>query len=695
MRKSSIVFSLLGPCLLAAAAHAKSPLQRVALGDSVPSVLARSSVTGAPDPGQIVHFTIGLAPRYPAELQAFCDSVSNPASPIYRQFMTPQQVGENFGASASDVANVTGFLKSEGIKIELSAPNRMAMICQGTVSQLEQAFGTKIENYKGPDESGVMVAFRANATPLTVPSGISKVLTCVSGLSTYGHPHPRSTLTPPLARGLYNTAPSYALGIQGQGRKIGYTNFDNVSLADANTFVTTFSLPIPGGGIGTNVHHVVIGSGHNMTTAGTEGNIDLQMELSAAPLADIYIYDDVSGDLLGVNTKEASDNVADIISESYGWAQNYYSAATWTSVHNEHLTMTADGQTYLVASGDNGTRDMTNDPYPDPDPEITNVGGTIATVNGTTGARISEVAWSGSGGGWSTTSWGTTNFNLLPSWQHGNNVPTNINFRLVPDIALQGGDVWIVIINGAENNGYIGTSFASPFCASGLASLEQRLAALGLPSRLGRINDLVYSENGRSDVWYDITTGGSNGTLPNGATGSPAVGWDFVTGWGAPNFDGWYTAISSRPVSGTVTLQNYNPSPAGVSVTVQLYQAGTSTLVDTKTTTLDSGGNFTATSQAPVGNYDVYVKAPHWLRKKVTNKTFGASGVSGLSFSLINGDINGDNTISLADFGQLKAAYGSVPGNSNWNANADLDGNGSVGLSDFGILKAHYGMGGD
>lgn len=73
----------------------------------------------------------------------------------------------------------------------------------------------------------------------------------------------------------------------------------------------------------------------------------------------------------------------------------------------------------------------------------------------------------------------------------------------------------------------------------------------------------------------------------------------------------------------------------------------------------------------------------------------GMYGVSGLSFSLLNGDINGDNTVSLADFGQLKLAYGSVAGNSNWNPNADLDGNGSVGLSDFGILKLNYGTTGD
>ena len=52
------------------------------------------------------------------------------------------------------------------------------------------------------------------------------------------------------------------------------------------------------------------------------------------------------------------------------------------------------------------------------------------------------------------------------------------------------------------------------------------------------IQDLLYSQNGRSDVWFDVTSG-SNGTLPNGSTSNAGAGWDFVTGWGAINFNGF------------------------------------------------------------------------------------------------------------------------------------------------------------
>jgi hypothetical protein len=51
--------------------------------------------------------------------------------------------------------------------------------------------------------------------------------------------------------------------------------------------------------------------------------------------------------------------------------------------------------------------------------------------------------------------------------------------------------------------------------------------------------------------------------------------------------------------------------------------------------------------------------------------------------------------VKLFDFRQLVAAFGSMPGDSNWNANADLDGDEEVTLFDFGILVRNFGVIGD
>src|SRR5207253_5901579 len=99
-----------------------------------------------------------------------------------------------------------------------------------------------------------------------------------------------------------------------------------------------------------------------------------QMVLGQAPLATIIIYDNGSSDLVGVLSKEATDNKADVISESYGWN---VSGATLSSAHTQHTTMTTQGITYLAASGDSGNIANSSFQYPDYDPEVLNIGGTI------------------------------------------------------------------------------------------------------------------------------------------------------------------------------------------------------------------------------------------------------------------------------------------------------------------------------
>ncbi len=60
---------------------------------------------------------------------------------------------------------------------------------------------------------------------------------------------------------------------------------------------------------------------------------------------------------------------------------------------------------------------------------------------------------------------------------------------------------------------------------------------------------------------------------------------------------------------------------------------------------------------------------------------------------ILGGDINVDGKVSLLDLVALAQAYGSKPGDHNWNSKADIDGNGVVGLTDLVVLAANYGKG--
>jgi len=151
----------------------------------------------------------------------------------------------------------------------------------------------------------------------------------------------------------------------------------------------------------------------------------------------------------------------------------------------------------------------------------------------------------------------------------------------------------------------------------------------------------------------------------------------------------------SEPVSGTIILQNYPASLAGLEVTIQIRLPGSTTPLDTQVVSLDASGNFRYQTTVAPGVYDIVAKSSHWLRKRLSNQVIGASGIAGLTYSLINGDINGDNRINLADFAQFRNAFGSGPSNSNWNALADLNGDGHVNLGDFAIFRNNFGLQGD
>jgi subtilase family serine protease len=551
--------SLFAACLMmhGAAAFGQEVAKGVALADQVPDVVARSKDLGPSDPARVLHLAVSMPYADPAGMAAFVDGVSDPASKTYRQFITPEEVGARFGLSDKQVQGVVDHLTANGFKIVLVAKNHLNILADCTVAQAEKAFGISIHEFQAlrDDEPGNTRYF-ANTTDPTLPAGIAASVIYIEGLESFTKPQPR-ILNPTQTRTLYSLAPMYSGGTRGQGRTIGISSFDGYRLTNVPLYYNQYGLAAPPGGAGTNITVVTVGGGSGTGTPSGEGDLDIQMPLGVAPLCTMRVYD--GGALTSVLTQEANDNLADVISESYGWN---LSTSAGSSAHNVHLSMSAQGITYMAASGDNGT---TLEPYsyPNSDPDVLSVGGTVASVNGA-GTRTSEVGWAGSGGGWGTK---TYSFNVLPSWQHGTGVPTGTNKRLVPDVALSASGssgAYYFFANGSLQGGSVGTSFASPVFAGSLAVAEQQIIAQGglAPNaagkqRFGRLQDLIYSQNGRSDVWYDITSG-SNGSLPSGGgTSSAGVGWDSVTGWGAINFSAFVASVGSGCVAPTVTA---NPS---------------------------------------------------------------------------------------------------------------------------------------
>lgn len=551
-RRVSFVPALL---LLSASLMAQTSAPRIrSLAIDPPDKVGRAIPLGHPDAHRVLHITVHLPFGDPVGAEQFARSVADPKSPYYRHFLTPEQVGSRFGLSSAQVEKVRAYLAAQGMKITEVGKSHLSVSADATVAQAETAFHTTLQAYASPDVSAPKEGLYSFTTQPGVPSEIAGMITHIGGLENFTQPKPMAnTITPPMVRTLYNTAPIYNAGMHGEGRTIGISNFDGFRLSALPNLYSKFGLTAPAAGVGTNVTVRPINGGAGAGTQQGEGDLDIQSVLGVASCCNLVIYDGGGGDLLDTLKLEANDDIADVISESYGWQ---LTTSAINAAHSYHLQMNMQGQTYMAASGDNGT--TLNYPYPDIDPEVLLVGGTTVSTDAN-GNRTAEVGWSGSGGGYVPSA---DAFNVLPAFQKGNGVPTNINSRLIPDVALNAdpnsGYVIYLVAGVYEINQQLvpvtagfyiigGTSGASPTFAASLALSEQKLIALGAltgSNRLGRVQDLFYTYNGNSSVFFDVTSG-TNGQLPNLATSNAGPGWDFVSGLGAMNFSGFVTAYAA------------------------------------------------------------------------------------------------------------------------------------------------------
>ena len=83
-------------------------------------------------------------------LDALVASQQNPASPLYHQWITPDQYAAQFGLAPADIAAVTAWLERQGFSVDAVARSRNRIIFSGTAAQVASAFGTPLHYYLTP-----------------------------------------------------------------------------------------------------------------------------------------------------------------------------------------------------------------------------------------------------------------------------------------------------------------------------------------------------------------------------------------------------------------------------------------------------------------------------------------------------------------------------------------------------------------
>ncbi len=488
------------------------------------------------------------SPEQEEALKKLLDDQQDKSSPNYRMWLTPEQFGQQFGPSDTDIRKVTGWLLGHGFQNVQVSKGRTVIEFSGAGSQVQETFGTSIHRFMVNGEG-----HWANASDPTIPAALSPVVEGVLTLHNFFkrpqvrvtenqitasvvHGSPQFTssaglhaLTPFDYYKIYNFNPTEPYGPVSE--RIAIVGRSNINLQDVGYFnfwllgnqagspQVIVNGPDPGDLGGGEETEAVL----DTTWAGaiTHGGVLLVVSKSTAStdgvdLSELYIID---------------NNLAGIMSESFGDCEANFTSTQAAGISSLAAQAATQGITYVVAAGDSGSAGCDN-PHTEnlathppsvnalaATPYTVAVGGTMFNENGHDStywsstndpnslssalSYVPEDVWNESctscskpgiwaGGG------GSSTFFMKPSWQIGvPGIPTD-RARHLPDVSLTaaGHDPYLLCLRGscipnAQNQisfaGVSGTSAAAPAFAGILSLVGQKVGA-----RLGQPNYVLY-----------------------------------------------------------------------------------------------------------------------------------------------------------------------------------------------------------
>ena len=473
--------------------------------------------------------------RDQAGLEDYLGQIYDPQSPIYHQYLTPQDFTNMFGPTQEQYDAVVQFAKRHGLEVVGGSRDAMDVQLKGSVANIESAFHVQMGVYQHPTENRTFYApDREPSVDLPFP------LWHVSGLDNYSIPHallekrdglsthslattgscPSKSFCGSDMRAAYYGGTS----LTGSGQNVGLLEFAGFDIQDVNTYYAnagqTRAFNVTGISTdGTSVNCVY------RSCDDTEQTLDITQAGGMAPdVTTIYLY--VGSTDTAILGGMSTDTPLPLnLSSSWAWTP-----ADPKTDDPYFQKMASQGQSFFQAAGDSRKWTTSNYPYPGEDANVICVGGTDLTTASAGGAWKSETGWSDSGGGIAP------NKIAIPSWQKLAGVITTTNkgsktYRNGPDVAANANFTFYVCADQTTctANEYGGTSFAAPMWAGYLA-LANEQAVNNHVAAPGFIDPTIYPlalGATYSSLFHDITSGNN---------GFPAVkGYDLITGWGSPN----------------------------------------------------------------------------------------------------------------------------------------------------------------
>lgn len=344
-----------------------------------------------PVDGSMVMDHLQLVLRRPSERQsafdAFVNALHQPGSDVYHQWLTPDEIGAQFGPSPSDLESIRSFLESEGFTVNYVGKSGMFIDLTGTVSQVEKSFHTEIHWVITPVSRHRYSAVKA----ASIPKSLAPIVVGFASMSNIGpktgfraapsqvrhaDSQPGDTVTtcdngpcydvgPQDFYTIYNETPPTPTGINnGAGVKIALLEQSDVNPADVTQFRTMFDVD-PSTPLLTLLQgYTLRGSTTPLcsdpgvsSTDEHEATLDVEWAGAVAPGAALLVMSCAQGSTGGILLSAEAvidDDLAPIMSLSYISAETTDSsdadlaASLWEQA-------AAQGQTVVVCAGDTGS----------------------------------------------------------------------------------------------------------------------------------------------------------------------------------------------------------------------------------------------------------------------------------------------------------------------------------------------------
>jgi subtilase family serine protease len=356
----------------------------------------------------------------------------SPASPLYHQWLTPDQFAARFGMSDADLTKVENWLEQQGFSIDRVARSKNSIHFSGSVRQVEQAFSTEMHYYKVKGAQHF-----APSTELSVPSAIAGTVLVIQNLDDF-HPHahlvyrknqrvkPSFTAagsTNASNEGIffapgdiytsYNVQPLLSASVTGTGQSITLVGQSAIQVSDIENFENAAGLAVKDP-----QQYLVPNSGTSTVFAGDESESDIDLEWSGAmaPGATInFVYTGNSSNYSAFDSISYAidENIGTIISSSYGECETELPLSTLASGTNLQTGLEAafeqaatQGQTVMAAAGDDGSTDCSGETnlslaqqealtvdYPASSPNVTAMGGTEINQTNAAYETVGEGYW--------------------------------------------------------------------------------------------------------------------------------------------------------------------------------------------------------------------------------------------------------------------------------------------------------------